>query len=143
MSTETVTTSPPSAIDSAAPLCAVDRLTVRHHPETLELEVTKRVDRLDPYMEGHFPGFTVYPGVFVLESVLQGTAAALGRPLALAAVHSMRFTAPLLDGDVLIVAATVAPADGPGPFTVEATCRRGDGATAARLKLELELEGDD
>ena len=125
----------------AAPIRAIDGLEVSEADGGLALRAWKRVDPEEPYLPGHFPGFTVFPGVFVLESLRQAVAAALGERdgacCDLVAVRSVRFLAPLLAGDTLMLDALVPPRDGDGAFAVEATCRRGDGTVACKLSVEL------
>jgi 3-hydroxyacyl-[acyl-carrier-protein] dehydratase len=126
----------------AVPLVAVDDVEVRIEHERRVAHACKVVDDSDPYMAGHFPGFTIYPGVFVLETVVQAVAAALDVPVALACVRSMRFTAPLMQGDRIELDAAVAHAADRGMLVVDAECRRGDGVVAARIRLDLsELAG--
>jgi 3-hydroxyacyl-[acyl-carrier-protein] dehydratase len=97
----------------------------------------------EPYVRGHFPGFAIYPGVFLIETVAQATAAALdlgaGTPLRVTGVRSMRFLAPLLAGDRVLVEAHVRQdRDEPGAVEVDARCERGgDGTRVASLKLTM------
>jgi 3-hydroxyacyl-[acyl-carrier-protein] dehydratase len=125
----------------AAPIRAIDGVEVSEADGGLALHAWKQVDPAEPYLPGHFPGFTVFPGVFVVESVRQAVAAALGERDGvfpdLVAVRSVRFLAPLLAGDTLTVDAFVPPRDGDTPFAVEATGRRGDGTIACKLSVEL------
>ncbi|MGP0051424.1 MAG: 3-hydroxyacyl-ACP dehydratase FabZ family protein [Solirubrobacteraceae bacterium] len=126
---------------AAAPLTALETLSVAPEGDGLRVRAAKRVLSEDPYMDGHFPGFPIYPGVFVLETVLQAVARAVGRSLALGRVRSMRFTAPLLAGDALELTALVRPGPGDGVMSVRASCRRRDGVDAASLTLELRTDG--
>lgn len=121
-----------------APLRAIDSLSVTTClNDRVVMRASREVDRDAPYMQGHFPGFTIYPGVFVLETVTQAVAAGVGGAdgLHVRTVRSMRFMAPLLVGDRLDVYVTVTPGEPPGAFEVDASCRRGDGASCARIKL--------
>jgi 3-hydroxyacyl-[acyl-carrier-protein] dehydratase len=121
----------------AAPLLALDGLTVDETDGGVEIRAWKHVDDEDPHLAAHFPGFTIFPGVFVLESVRQAVALALGGFPDLVCVRSARFLHPLLAGDTMTLDATVGPAGAGGSFSVEATCRRGDGTTAARVSVEM------
>ena len=99
----------------AAPLRAVDRMRVSGDlHDGLTVWAAKTVTATDPYLVGHFPGLTVYPGIFTLESVCQVVAAALRTRTSRAAemdlLRSARFVSPLLDGDELLVEAHIGPA---------------------------------
>jgi 3-hydroxyacyl-[acyl-carrier-protein] dehydratase len=134
--------------DRAAPLIAVDAYELL---SPAEISSTKLIRADDPYLEGHYPDFTIYPGVFVIESVTQTVRIfaeqTLGTPLVLelAAVTSVRFSRPMLPGDVLRVhcSCTLAqPADGTDAgdlLTVKAECRNGAGEKAAQMKLAFRL----
>jgi 3-hydroxyacyl-[acyl-carrier-protein] dehydratase len=132
----------------AAPLRAVDRVGVDTSDGTMRIVATKAVLATDPYLAGHFPGFTIFPGVFLIEALRQAVAAAFGRPAGSASgrpdiieVRSARFLAPLLPGDVFTIDARVASADDDGRFDVEARCFRADGVTAARLRVRFRIGG--
>jgi 3-hydroxyacyl-[acyl-carrier-protein] dehydratase len=126
----------------AAPLRALREVWVegdRSGPARVRATIV--VDGSDPYLAAHFPGFTVFPGVFAVEAVKQAVAAAAGaagsRLPDLSAVRSARFLAPLLAGDTLTVEARLSGGEGAEPLAVAATCRRQDGILAAELELEL------
>jgi 3-hydroxyacyl-[acyl-carrier-protein] dehydratase len=121
----------------AAPLLAVQDVRVAKADDRLVVHASKRVDARDPYMEGHFPSLVIYPGVFIVETLRQAVALAVGGPAEIARLRSVRFLAPLFADDTLTLEATVRP--GPGArLEVDAVCHRGDGRMAARLKLEME-----
>jgi 3-hydroxyacyl-[acyl-carrier-protein] dehydratase len=127
---------------AASPLRAVDSVEqVTLEPGTLALRATKTVKAADPYMAGHFPGHTIYPGVFILESVVQAAAAALATPVRIACVRSVRFTAPLHDADVLTVDCAVRALQSSRAWLLEACCQRQDGVLCARVRLVVEAEG--
>lgn len=116
----------------AVPLCAVDELVVLGDGE---LTATKRITAADPYLSGHYPGRPIYPGVFVIESVLQAARRYLGDPgLAIASVESVRLRAPLLPGDVLRLSLVFNPLPD-GQFRVRAGGTRADGSAAASVEL--------
>jgi 3-hydroxyacyl-[acyl-carrier-protein] dehydratase len=135
----------PDDVPFAAPLLAVDRVSVTRTESGAELRAWKLVDAVDPYLAAHFPGFTVFPGVFLIESVRQAAALSLGAGdggfADLIAVRSARFLAPLLAGDTMTVDAVIAPANADGSFAVEASVLRSDGVTAARLTVEMRYGG--
>jgi 3-hydroxymyristoyl/3-hydroxydecanoyl-(acyl carrier protein) dehydratase len=123
----------------AAPLIAVDGYEVL---SATEITATKVVKADDPYLEGHYPDFTIYPGVFIIESVVQtvrllaGETMEMPEELELVGVPSVRFVTPMLPGDVLhIRVQTVSAAD--GTVKVKAECQNADGAKAAQMKLEF------
>jgi 3-hydroxyacyl-[acyl-carrier-protein] dehydratase len=94
----------------------------------------------DPYLHGHFPGWTVYPGVFTIEAVRQAAATALGTRADRAQfreLRSVRFLAPLLAGDELAIRAELRQLPDDGGFDVRAVVTRRDGVVAARLRGRL------
>jgi 3-hydroxyacyl-[acyl-carrier-protein] dehydratase len=112
-----------------APLRAVDGVRVEHGPDGPVLYAHKAITATDPYLVGHFPAVTIYPGVFIVESVRQavlyGFGESLGPALELTAVRSARFVAALVPGDELEITAGV-ELDLP-MVVVKATClRRGE-----------------
>jgi 3-hydroxyacyl-[acyl-carrier-protein] dehydratase len=124
-----------SPTSHAAPLRAVDEVVV--DPDGTSAAGRKRVVRTDPYLSGHYPDFTIYPGVFQLESVVQTVRELVrvrhgGDRATLVRIRSLRFTAPLLAGDELTVAVTVTD-----DLVAKATCTRGDGQKAATMTLEF------
>ncbi len=125
----------------AAPLPAADAIRIESREGRMTVRATKRVEARDPYQSGHFPELVIYPGVFVLETLRQATAAALGERQGVfpdvAEVLSVRFLAPVLGGDSLEVEATVGPLTPSGWFEVYARCRRGDGTVAALAKVRF------
>ncbi|MBP0450819.1 MULTISPECIES: 3-hydroxyacyl-ACP dehydratase FabZ family protein [unclassified Kitasatospora] len=120
----------------AAPLAAVDGVTL---VGDTEVTAVKAVHAADPYLDGHYPEFTIYPGVFIMESVNQAVDEFVarrfgaGRIADLTTVKSVRFTTPVLPGDTLQVSCTIL-ADGDA-LAVNASCRNSAGATAAKLRL--------
>lgn len=129
----------------AAPLRAVDHVVVDRRDGAMTIHASKLVDADDPYMRGHFPDFTIYPGVFIIESVRQAVATALGPRDGLmpdiVTINSVRFLAPALEGQLLTLEAVVDAPVADGTFRVAAQCKRGDGVTAARLDLEFRYGG--
>jgi 3-hydroxyacyl-[acyl-carrier-protein] dehydratase len=132
----------------AAPLDAVDRIETSADGH---VEAVKEIVASDPYLSGHYPGFPVYPGVFTIETVYQAARRVAEQRhgpavrAELAGVTSVRFSAPLLPGDVLHADCTLSDADDPELLRVRACCRRSDGTVAARMTLDLLLrrEGPD
>jgi len=123
----------------AAPLLAVDEVRAARREGTLRLRATKRVTASDPYMAAHFPTLTVFPGVFIVETVRQAVVLALGAEadgLEILQLRSARFLAPMLAGDLMTLEAAVEERDG-GRYQVNATCWRDDGVTTAKVRLEM------
>jgi len=125
----------------AAPLCALDEMQMTEDGGGLVINASKRIDASDPYIAAHFPGRTIYPGVFILETVRQAVAAALGERSGaypdLTAVRSLRFVGAVHPGERLVVAATVGSPGPDGTLDVDAGCRRADGSAVARVVLEF------
>ncbi|WP_260867989.1 3-hydroxyacyl-ACP dehydratase FabZ family protein [Streptomyces sp. SAJ15] len=79
-----------------------------HHITTAELAL----DAQEPVFDGHYPGFPIFAGVFLVESAHRAAAAAPPEgcgPLRLAAVESARFLSPAYPGDLLTVELTWTP----------------------------------
>lgn len=107
----------------AAPLTAVD--SCERVPGGVRARLAIRSD--EEALAGHFPGLPIFPGVFILESVLQALSTAYERPVRLRELRSVRFLAPLLPGDELTLDISVEDR------VARATGRRADGGTAAEL----------
>jgi len=146
----------PSTAHRAAPLKAIDeyRILSAH-----EITAEKLVRADDPYLEGHYPDFTIYPGVFVIESVTQTVHALVEQTwesrieIELTAIKSVRFTSPVLVGDTLRIRCLCTYVED-NRLTVKADCHidrneldpdlddAGAGAAsdrAARMTLEFRL----
>jgi 3-hydroxyacyl-[acyl-carrier-protein] dehydratase len=131
----------------AVPLRAIDKVGVDDTGGELEIVAVKAIDSTDPYLAGHFPGLTVYPGVFLLETLRQALIIELGerynfRPQ-IRTLRSARFLSPLFAGDELTLTARIGPISRLAPFEVDAIFRRADGGTVARLKVEFCHGGED
>ncbi|MEU1042985.1 3-hydroxyacyl-ACP dehydratase FabZ family protein [Streptomyces sp. NPDC005551] len=114
-----------------------DTVTV-HSPA--EVTVRKLIAADEPYLEGHYPDFTVYPGAFIVESVCEAVlhlvrhtsgADAWARP---AGIQSVRFTSALAPGDTLEVHCVCRPTEAADVLAVEARCTNG-GAKAAVIRM--------
>ncbi|MEV7085120.1 hypothetical protein AB0O07_04335 [Streptomyces sp. NPDC093085] len=150
----------------AAPLTAVDTdTTVTGEAGGIgsggtRVEAVKRIVADDPYLVGHYPELTIYPGVFTIESVHQTVRNWAARQhgestaVELAAIASVSFAAPLYPGDTMTIGCDLTPMDTPStpstastasipstPSTlrVKARCHRADGALAARMTLVVRL----
>lgn len=124
--------------DRAAPLPAVDTWQLRGDLREFTVDARTAI-RAEPYLHGHFPGYPIFPGVFVLEAVCQAMVAAFGElgwdgpAPSVTTVQSLRFLAPLLPGDEMALVVTAASADQVG-WRVTAQARRSDGTVAARAR---------
>ena len=113
----------------------------------MSLHATKVIDASDNYLPAHFPGFTIFPGVFIIEAVWQavmiGVRESIGLRPAVEKVVSVRFLAPLFPRDSVTLDVSVGPMSAPGPLDAAAVCRRHDGTVVARVKLQLRRGGAD
>lgn len=131
----------------AAPLAAVDELRVPPdldawvadgRRDELVFRAVKHVMDDEPYLVGHFPGFPVLPGVFILECLDQAIRQVLaGRSVRLSAVRSMRFLAPIFPGDTMHLDVSVRASAEPGIFVVRSRCCRDDGLRIAAITAEF------
>ncbi len=125
----------------AAPLAAVDDLQVCAEGDRVEIVAGVPVRLDDPNLCGHFPGFPVFPGVFIVEALVQAVDIALrtaGRSrLRLRSVDLVRFHAPLLPPDRLTLD-IVAVADGPQRWSVTASGRRDDQTVTVTLRARFD-----
>ena len=113
------------------PLPAVDDVRVARAGDHVIVRASKRIDADGPYLEGHFPSIVIYPGVFIVETLRQAVALAIGGSADIGRLLSVRFLAPLFADDTLVLEATVRPGPG-GVLEVDARCTRGDGRQAAQ-----------
>ena len=126
----------------AVPLRAVDNVQVEAREGAWTVRATKHVDADDRYMVGHFPGRTIYPGVFILESLCQAIRNGIGIDAAhwqLVAVHSLRLRKPLLAGDVMELSAEVTINEA-GVVSARAHCLGAGAAIVASMLVEFGAE---
>ncbi len=120
------------------PFLLIDRVLEASPHE--RIVATKNVSYSDHFLQGHFPGNPVMPGVLMIEAIAQATAV-LGHlsydvglsTCYLTEVTSARFRRPVVPGDTLRIEATVLKRRAPF-FWFEAVCTV-DGETAAEVKL--------
>jgi 3-hydroxyacyl-[acyl-carrier-protein] dehydratase len=136
---ETTRTAPDP--NRAAPLRAVDRHEIL---SAHEITAEKLIRADDPYLSGHYPDFTIYPGIFVIESVTQTAHILVEQTwesrigIELAAIKSVRFVAPLLPGDTLHLRCLCTYSE-EDLLTVKADCRNDRGERTAQMRLEFRL----
>jgi 3-hydroxyacyl-[acyl-carrier-protein] dehydratase len=125
----------------ATPLHAVEHVSANHTPEGLAIRATKTIHASDPYLNGHFPGCTIFPGVFIIENLRQAVAIAVGESYgllpAILTLRSVRFLAPLVPGDRITLDATLRSVPGERRFDVAAHYQRSDGVLVAQLKVQF------
>jgi 3-hydroxyacyl-[acyl-carrier-protein] dehydratase len=125
--------------DYAVPLVALDRVL---RLDDSGIVTQKSVVADEPFFAGHFPGYPIYPGVFIIEAVHQAAiqygTVFLGR-VQLLEVRSARFLSPVHPGDILESDCRCDVFHDAGELKVEATCRCGT-RTVAEIKLRYRLE---
>lgn len=123
----------------AMPLVALDRVIHFDHSGII---TQKDVASGEPFFAGHFPGYPIYPGVFIIEAVHQAAlyygAVFLGH-VQLLEVRSARFLAPVHPGDVLESDCRCEVSSETGDLAVRATCRSG-AQKVAEVKLLYRVE---
>ena len=86
------------------PMLLVDR--VLEAIPMKSIKALKLVSSLDPYLQGHFPGNPIMPGVLIIEALAQagGILARISFPerktsVFLTELHDVRFRRPIVPGD--------------------------------------------
>jgi 3-hydroxyacyl-[acyl-carrier-protein] dehydratase len=123
-----------------SPLTSIAEATSEFDDESQIIRLRVPVRAAGMYLDGHYPGFPIFPGVFVIECVRLAVRAAVphGRRLRLAKLEVARFTAPLLDGDELSLVLTVQRID--GEYLVSARGSRLDGIATAQVRARFVAE---
>ena len=117
----------------AAPTSACERVEAIPQNGVLLVRGRKIIDGDGPYLPDHFPTITIFPGVFILETVVRSVAKVLGRDaLSVVKVRSLRFLVPLYPGDELRFEAKVST----DPVLIKAICVRADDVKVATLSVE-------
>jgi 3-hydroxyacyl-[acyl-carrier-protein] dehydratase len=125
----------------AAPLRAIDEYEI---VSAREITAEKLVRADDTYLEGYYPNFTIYPGVFVIESVKQTAHVLVEQTwqsridIELAAITSVRFIVPLLPGDTLRIRCECAYV-GDDLLSVQAQCHNAREERIAEMELDFRL----
>ncbi len=119
----------------AEPLVAVDRVLSLHAGG---IEAEKHLSANELVFAGHYPNFPIYPGVFLLETMLQSIgrwADSCGATLAFMGVKTLRLFAPALPGDVVLCICT-RKGEAEGPVVFDAVCSAA-GRTLAKAVVEF------
>lgn len=105
-----------------------------HAPQTAPVVLTVDVAADDPVFAGHYPGFPVLPGVYLIGYADQAVRASVGSALPpLSSVDSCRFHRPVYPGDRVTVTAELRhAADGTLACRAQAATAQG---TVASLRL--------
>jgi 3-hydroxyacyl-[acyl-carrier-protein] dehydratase len=125
----------------AAPIDAVDTVSILSDTECV---ARKKIVPDDPYLEGHYPHVTIFPGVFIIESMHQTVRELVRRTVGpdavaqLTEITSVRFMAPLLPGDTLDLTCTTRPS-APGFLAIKAVGRNGD-VKAAQITATFKID---
>ncbi|SDL37360.1 3-hydroxyacyl-[acyl-carrier-protein] dehydratase [Lentzea albidocapillata subsp. violacea] len=95
------------------------------------------IDPAHPVLEGHYPGFPILPGLYLVEYVHSLVRATRGvrRPVAL---ERVRFAAPVYGGDTVDLAAELSEKD--GVLRCAATASVGE-RTVAQIRLRYATGG--
>jgi 3-hydroxyacyl-[acyl-carrier-protein] dehydratase len=110
-----------------------------------EVVAVKRIDPADPYLSGHYPGFAIYPGVFVIESARQAVAELVRRTrgedwtVEVVELPTVRFLAPLLTGDTLRLRARCTGTDGTS-LTASVDCTGANDRPVAKLAMRCHVQ---
>jgi 3-hydroxyacyl-[acyl-carrier-protein] dehydratase len=105
----------------AEPLTAFDNII---SIAEARVETQKYLGGNEMVFVGHYPHFPIYPGVFVLETILQTIgcwAKEHGDELVFSGVRSLRLFSPATPGDILTCVATVRER-GAGDIVFDAKC---------------------
>jgi 3-hydroxymyristoyl/3-hydroxydecanoyl-(acyl carrier protein) dehydratase len=132
---------------AASPLAAVDSVDL---PGGGVAVGHKLVRADEPYLSGHYPGFAIFPGVFIVEAACQVVAAhvAATRPAgwrgAMIRIDSVRFQRLVVPGDRLTVRVECAEADDDAGahLTARADIRVDGDRPAARMSMRFRLGPD-
>jgi 3-hydroxyacyl-[acyl-carrier-protein] dehydratase len=124
----------------AVPLTAIDEA---ESTPGVGVTARKTIRATDPYLQGHYPDFTVYPGVFVIESVQQAVSRYVVDTRSnrweatTTGIDSVRFIKPLLPGDTLhLVVDCVEDGD---CISAKARCTDGAGALVTKMNVRFRL----
>ncbi len=128
-------------IPHRSPFLLIDR--VSRYEVGKSIVAVKNISMTDPYLQGHFPGHPVMPGVLIIEGLAQASAV-LGRltdPAAssvlLTEISSARFRRQVVPGDQLQLEVTVVKQR--KPFYWFAGIAKIDGEDVAEVQFSARL----
>jgi 3-hydroxyacyl-[acyl-carrier-protein] dehydratase len=127
--------------------CLVDRITALVPGESIQ--TLKHVSLAEEYLQDHFPGFAVFPGVLMVECMVQ-SCAWLSRitdefrysTILLQQARAVRFNNFLKPGETLQITATYRGGSPQQPEFQVAGTTGGQSAVSARLTLSLQNLAD-
>jgi 3-hydroxyacyl-[acyl-carrier-protein] dehydratase len=101
-------------------------------------EASKQFSTQEPFLQGHFPGNAIVPGVLITEALAQTAGIAIGGPgkmFLLTAIRAMKFLRPVRPGEQInLFAERVNAMNGLVQCAVRASCK---GETVAEGQLVL------
>ena len=107
----------------------------------------KCVSGNEPYLQGHFPGNPVMPGVLIVEALAQVGAVAMlsaaewkGHTAYLAGIDNAKFRRTVVPGDVLTLETKVVKCK--GPMGISEAVATVDGKVAAQARLTFAIAAD-
>lgn len=119
----------------AEPLVAVDRVLA---VDETRVETEKYISGNELIFAGHYPHAPIYPGVFLLETMLQSIgnwSAARDVELSFAGVKTLRLLSPALPGDVIRCICEVRETTD-GGVVLDCVCSA-DGQAVAKAAVEF------
>ena len=121
----------------AAPLAAIDQIL---RLDGAGVTTRRKIRDGDPFFEGHDPGFPIFPGVFIVESVNPAAQAYIDRFVGEARLVEARsrFLAAVRPGDVLECDCACRLVKRGARLSVDATCRKG-GVVASSVRLTYQV----
>ncbi|WP_199434095.1 hypothetical protein [Qaidamihabitans albus] len=131
----------PTRLPPEASPITVHDLSATVNEDATTVTAAAHVDPDGPYLRGHFPGDTVFPGVFLLELLDRAVSAVEPPGTRLVEVESARFTAPARGGDVVRLSVRVPHGLPEVPAVVDATFTGLDGIRLARVRARFSGEG--
>ncbi len=134
-----------SRLRDPAPLVALDQVV---ELTSAGIRTVKAVSGNEAFFAGHFPGFPIFPGVFIIEAVHQAAQAYVAEQwpgevdARLTEVSSVRFLSPVRPGEVLEIACRCDVRLADGELLVRADCAcRGRPVAVVALRYAVRPAG--